>query len=111
MHLMIDYVCSVWKSTASSHVQKLQQVLQSKYLLSVTTEPQYISNKQVYNDVKVPIFCRTMTDCMDSNLAAGGNPTWQLGINDLKLNIFICVTTGATQISVNSWKYNFTFST
>jgi hypothetical protein len=41
-------------SAACSQIQKLRQVLQSKCLLTTNNAPQYVSNRQIEEVVKVP---------------------------------------------------------
>jgi hypothetical protein len=52
---MMDYGCPVWRSAARSHVRKLQ-VIQSKCLRVATGAPWYISNRQIHEDLGVPLF-------------------------------------------------------
>jgi len=79
---MMDYACPAWRSTACSHVQRLQ-VLQSKCLRLATGAPWYISNRQIHEDLGVPLFAdhiRALTASFDSKLADVGSPlVWQLG--------------------------------
>jgi hypothetical protein len=76
---MMDYACPVWKSTACSHIKKLQ-VLQSKCLRIATNSPWYFGNRQIYDDLGVPYFSdhirfiRSLTERFDSKLADVGNP-------------------------------------
>jgi len=73
---MMDYACPAWRSAARSHVRRLQ-VLQSKCLCLATGAPWYVSNKQIHEDLGVPLFAdhiRALTASFDSKLADVGNP-------------------------------------
>ena len=73
---MMDYACPVWRSAARTHVRRLQ-VLQSKFLHLPTGAPLYISNRQIHEDLGVPLFAdhiRTNPASFDSKLADVGNP-------------------------------------
>jgi len=78
---MMDYACPAWRYTARSHVWRLQ-VLQSKCFRLATGAPWYISNRQIHDDLGVPLFAnhiRALTVSFDSKLADVGNPlVWQL---------------------------------
>jgi hypothetical protein len=52
---MVDYACPIWRSTAGSHVQKLQ-VLQSKCLHIANNAPWYVGNRQIHEDLGIPLF-------------------------------------------------------
>jgi hypothetical protein len=52
---MMDYACPIWRSTASSHVKKLQ-VLQSKCLRIATNAPWYVGNRQIDEDLGITFF-------------------------------------------------------
>ena len=72
----MDYVCPAWRSTVRSHVRRLQ-LLQSKCLSLATGAPWYVSNRQIHEDMGVPLFAdqiRAMTKNFDSKLADVGNP-------------------------------------
>jgi 4-amino-4-deoxy-L-arabinose transferase-like glycosyltransferase len=72
---MMDYACSAWRSATRSHVRRLQ-VLQSKCLRLAIGAPWYASNRQIYEDLGVPLFAdhiRTLTKSVDSKLADVGN--------------------------------------
>jgi len=72
----MDYACPAWSSAARSHVRRLQ-VLQSKCLRLSTVVPWYVSNRQIHEDLGVPLFAdhiRTLTASFDSKLADVGNP-------------------------------------
>ena len=56
IRLLLDYACPAWRSAARSHVRKLQ-VLQSKCLCLATGAPWYVSNRQIHEDLGVPV-CR-----------------------------------------------------
>jgi hypothetical protein len=73
---MMDYACPAWRAAARSHVRRLQ-VLQSKCLRLVTGAPWYLSNRQIHEDLGVPLFAdhiRALTASFDSRLADVGNP-------------------------------------
>jgi hypothetical protein len=73
---LMDYACPWWKSAARSHVWRLQ-VLQSKCLRLATGAPWYVSNRQIHEDLGVPLFAdhiRALTASFDSKLADVGNP-------------------------------------
>ena len=73
---MMDYACPAWRSAARTHVRRLQ-VLQSKCLRLVTGAPWYLSNRQIHEDLGVPLFAdhiRLLTESFDSKLADAGNP-------------------------------------
>jgi len=73
---MLDYGWPAWRFAARTHVQKLQ-VSQSKGLRLATGGPWYVSNRQLHEDLCVPLFAdhlRARTAIFDSRLAGGGNP-------------------------------------
>jgi len=73
---MMDYVCPAWSSAARSHVRRLQ-VSQSKCLRLATGAPWYVSNRQIHEDLGVPLFAdhiRALTASFDSKLADVENP-------------------------------------
>ena len=73
---MMDYACSAWRSAARSHVRRLQ-VLQSKCLRLATDASWYVSNRQIHEDLGVPLFAdhiRTLTESFDSKLADAVKP-------------------------------------
>ena len=73
---LMDYACPAWKSAARIHVGRLQ-VLQSKCLRLITGAPWYVSNRQIHEDLGVPLFpdhIRALTERFDSKLADAGNP-------------------------------------
>jgi hypothetical protein len=73
---MMNYACPAWRSAARSHVRRLQ-VLQSKCLRLVTGAPSYVSNRQIHEDLGVPLCAdhiRALTASFDSKLADAGNP-------------------------------------
>jgi hypothetical protein len=80
---MMDYACPAWRSTARSHVRRLQ-VLQSNCLCLATGAPWYVSNRQINEDLGVPLFAdhiRPLTASFDTKLADVGNLlVRQLGI-------------------------------
>jgi hypothetical protein len=72
---MMDYACPA----SRTHIQRLQ-VLQSKCLYLVTGAPWYLSNRQIHEDLGVPLFAnhiRALTASFDSKLADMGNPLVQ----------------------------------
>jgi len=76
IHPMLDYACTAWRSAARTHVRRLQ-VLQSKCLRLATCAPLYVSNRQIHEDLGVPLFAdhiRALTASFDSKLADVGNP-------------------------------------
>jgi len=73
---LMDYACPAWKPAAHSHVRKLQ-VLQSKCLRLAIGAPWYVSNRQLNEDLRVPLFAdhiRALTESFDSKLADVLNP-------------------------------------
>jgi hypothetical protein len=73
---MMDYACPAWRSAAHTHVRKLQ-VLKSKCLRLATGAPWYVSNRQIHEDLGVPLFAdhiRALSSSFDSKLADVGNP-------------------------------------
>ena len=75
----MDYACPPWRSTARTHVRRLQ-VLQSKCLCLATGAPWYVSNRQIHEDLGVLLFAnhiRALTSSFDSKLADVGNPLVQ----------------------------------
>jgi hypothetical protein len=73
---MIDYACPVWRSAAPSHVRKLQ-VVQSMRIRLATGASWYVSNRQIHEDLGVPMFAddiRAHTASFESKLADAGNP-------------------------------------
>jgi len=73
---LMDYASPAWSSAARSHVRKLQ-VLQSKRLLLATSAPWYVSNRQIHEDLGVPLLAdhiRALTESFDLKLADVGNP-------------------------------------
>jgi hypothetical protein len=73
---MMDYACPAWRSAARSHVRRLQ-VLQFKCLRLATGAPWYVNNRQIYEDLGVPLFAdhvRALTASFDSKLADVENP-------------------------------------
>jgi len=73
---MMDYVCPAWRSAARTHVRRLQ-MLQSKCLRLATGVPWYVSNRQIREDLGVPLFAdhiKALTARFDSKLADVGNP-------------------------------------
>jgi hypothetical protein len=76
IHPMMEYACPAWRSSGRTHVRGLQ-VLQSKCLHLATGAPWYISNRQIHEDLGVPLYAdniRALTASFDSKLADVGNP-------------------------------------
>jgi len=72
---MMDYACPSWRSAVHSHVQRLK-VSQSNCLRLATGALWYVSNRQIHEDLGVPLFAkhiRTLTVIFDSKLADMGN--------------------------------------
>ena len=64
---MMDYACSAWRSAARTQVQRLQ-VLYSNRLRLATGALWYVSNKQIHEDLGVPLFAdriRALTESSD----------------------------------------------
>ena len=73
---MMDYACPAWRSAGRSHVRRLQ-MLQSKCLRLAISAPCYVSNRQIHEDLGVPLFAdhiRALTESSDSKLADVRNP-------------------------------------
>jgi hypothetical protein len=73
---MPDYACPAWRSAARTQVRRLQ-VLQSKCLRLATVTRIFVSNRQIHEDLGVPLFVnhiRALTGSFDSNLADVGTP-------------------------------------
>jgi hypothetical protein len=73
---MMDNACRAWRTAARSHVRRLQ-VLQSKCLHFATGAPWYVRNRQIHEDLGVPLLAdhiRALTANFDSKLADVGNP-------------------------------------
>jgi hypothetical protein len=81
---IMDYACHAWRSAARTHVRRLQ-VLQSKCLRLVTGVPWDVTNRQIREDLGVPLFAdhiRALTASFVSRIADVGNPlVRQLGRN------------------------------
>jgi len=72
---LMNYSCPAWRSAARSHIRRLQ-VLQSQCLRLATGVPWYVSNRQIHEDLGVPLFVdhiRALTKSFDSKLADVGN--------------------------------------
>ena len=72
---MMDCASPAWRSAARTHGRRLQ-VLQSKCHLA-TGAPWYVSNRQIHEDLGVPLFAdhiRALTESFDSKLADMGKP-------------------------------------
>ena len=52
---MMVYAYPAWRSAARTRVRRLQ-VLQSKCLRLATGSPWYVSNRQIHEDLGVPLF-------------------------------------------------------
>jgi hypothetical protein len=73
---MMDYASPAWRSAARSHVRRLH-VLQSKCHRLATSATWYVSNRQIHEDLGVPLFVdhiRALTASFDSRLDAVENP-------------------------------------
>jgi hypothetical protein len=73
---MMDYACPAWRSAARTHVRRLQ-MLQSKCLRLAIGAPWYVSNRQIHEDLGVPLFAdhiRALIASFDPRLADVGNP-------------------------------------
>jgi len=73
---MMDETYPALRSTDRSHVRRLQ-VLQSKCLRLANGAPWYVSNRQIHEDLGVPLFAyhiRALTASFDSKLADVENP-------------------------------------
>ena len=65
-----------WRSAARAHARRIQ-ALQSKCLRLPTVAPWYVSNRQIHEDLSVPLFAdhiRALTASFDSRLADVRNP-------------------------------------
>jgi len=68
---MMDYSSPAWRSAARSHIRRLQ-VLQSKCLCLATVSSWYVNNRQIHEDLGVPLFAdhiRALTESFDSNVS------------------------------------------
>jgi hypothetical protein len=73
---IMDYACPAWWSAAHTHVRRLE-VLQSKCLRLSTGAPWYVSNRQIHEDLGVPLLAdhvRALNMSFDSKLADVRNP-------------------------------------
>jgi hypothetical protein len=73
---MMDYACPAWRSAYRTHVRRLQ-LLKSKCLRLVIVAPWYVSNRQIHDDLGVPLFADHiggLTASFNSMLADAGNP-------------------------------------
>jgi hypothetical protein len=73
---ILDYACPAWSYAARTHVRRLQ-LLKSKCLRLATGALRYVSNRQIHEDVSVPLFAVHITALIvsfDSKLADVGNP-------------------------------------
>jgi len=73
---MMDYAFPAWRSAARSHVRRLQ-VLQSKCRRLATGAHWYVSNRQIHDNLGVPLLTdhiRALTESFDSKLADVGSP-------------------------------------
>jgi len=52
---LMEFACPAWRSAARSHVQRLR-VLQSKCLRLATGAPWNVSNREIHEDLGVPLF-------------------------------------------------------
>jgi len=70
---MMDYPCPAWRYAACPQVRRLQ-VLQSNCLRLAAGAPWYVSNRQIHENLGVPLFAdhiRALTKSFDSKLADG----------------------------------------
>ena len=75
---MMEHACLAWRSAARTHVRRIQ-VLQSKCLRLATGAPWYVSNRQIHEDLCVPLFLdhiMAVTASFDSRSADVGNPQY-----------------------------------
>jgi hypothetical protein len=73
---MMVYACPAWRSAARTHVRRLQ-VLQFKCFRLASGAHWYVSNRQIHEDLSVPLFAdhiRALTVSFDSKLTDVGNP-------------------------------------
>jgi hypothetical protein len=73
---MMDYGCPAWRFAARTQVRRLQ-VLQSKCFRLATGAPWYVSNRQIHEELGVPLLAyhiRALSASFDSKLAGVGNP-------------------------------------
>ena len=79
IHHMMDCASPSWRSTALTHVRRLQ-VLQSKCLRLAAVPPWYVSSRNIHKELDVPLFAahiRALTASFDSKLADVGNPLFR----------------------------------
>jgi hypothetical protein len=72
---MMNYACPARRSAARTHVRRLR-VLRSKRLRLPTGAPWYVSNRQIHEDLGVPLFAdhfRALTASFHSKLTDVGN--------------------------------------
>jgi hypothetical protein len=72
----MDYACPELRSAALTHVRRLQ-VLQSMCLRLATSVPWYFSDRQIHEDLRVPLFAdhiRSLTASFGSKLADVAKP-------------------------------------
>ena len=72
---LMDYAFPMWRSNARTNVRRLK-MLQSKCLHLANGAPWYVSNRQIHDDLGVPLFAdiRALTASFDSKFADVGNP-------------------------------------
>jgi len=71
---MLDYACYAWRSAARTHVRRLH-VLQSKCLRLATGALWYATNRQIHEDLGVPLFADHIRALTASFVSADiGNP-------------------------------------
>jgi len=73
---LMDYACPSLRSVARSHFRRLH-VLQSKCFRLATCAPSYVTNRQIHEDLGVPLLAdhiRALPESFDSKLADMGNP-------------------------------------
>jgi hypothetical protein len=72
----MDYASLAWMSAACANLRRLL-VLQSKCLRLATGDPRYENNRQINEDLDVPLFAdhiRALTESFYSKLADVGKP-------------------------------------
>jgi hypothetical protein len=75
---MMDYACTAWRVAVCSHVLRLQ-VLQTKCLRLATGAPWYVRNRQIHEDLGVPLFTdhiRALPASFNSKLADVETPLY-----------------------------------
>ena len=70
----MDYAWPAWRSAAHTHIRR-PQLLQSKCVRLPTFALWYVNNRQIHEDLDVPLFAdiRALTASIDSKLDDVGN--------------------------------------